>query len=140
MDLLKIVTSQMLTFKEKKTICMSVNEVSRLFSVKALDYKAIEEGNVLKETEHLSRVIINLPQIKDLIIEIKLDGRDPQETNTIAQEIQNNYIVFLNQLRTLIHFNKVNDIIDLIEKSNLFNFVDKKSLELIKEELKKSSE
>ena len=140
MDILKTITSQILAFEEDKTICLSVNDVSRLFSVRALDYIGIEEESIIHDTEHLSRVIINLPQNNNLIIYIELDGREPKDTNKLAQEKQYSYIIFLNRLRTLIALHKVSDIIDLIEKSTLVNFVDTESLELIKEAIKTSAE
>lgn len=141
MDLLRTITSQMISFSAKKTICMSLNELSRIYNVDYGQYSFAKDDELqVQSKDYPSRVILRQGKKDNIILEFKLEDDSVAISNNKAISAQSEYMLLTNKLRTLISLEKKIDIIDLIEKSKLVNFVDTESLELIKEAIKTSAE
>lgn len=62
------------------------------------------------------------------------------ENDVVNENIIDDVVCLFNQLRTLLAFSKISDVVSVVEKSKYISITDKVSWELIKTELAKASE
>lgn len=122
----------MITFHNTNTYYISLSELAQIHNVNFYKHPVPEDSN--KKRVDLSGRI-------NKSCSIVLHSFIIESENAIDQtykDLQLEYILLTNKLRTLIGLESYNEIIYVIEESTLVNFVDKDSLELIKEAIKAS--